>query len=515
MTAGRRRVEHAGTTNAGVGGGKSMFETAVAQLRFGASMALGIPFSPRSLERIVTAMQHTKYEFGAIGADAGELIAGPTLDEDTRRDVQLRRFRKQAKRAARETEYYRDVAERAGIDLDAMRFEDIARFPLTPKEHLRDDPDAFIPATAKPALRATTTGTTGWPTSVYFSEREHRTIVALAAMSFMNQNLIEPEDIVQVNINSRAVIGVSTVTGACARIGAPVYVAGAVSIPHTIALLTERRRLPGKRPRVSIMTTYPSYLGELVEYGLAQGYGPSDFGLRRIWAGGEVVTEGLKTRARELFGDVDMRENYGMTELVPFGGTLCSQGHLHYEPSGGLLEVQSLERPGPALPGEPGSVVATPLAPYRETTLLLRYNTEDVVRAIAGPLDCEMRALPATTNLLGKQRLSVRHDEGWTLVRDVLEALESVPAVILPARYGFRAAQGGVAVEVVTRTHDTAVRRQIENALLARGVPLRKLDLHADRSALEQPLPLRCDLKETSFAKPSHPPVRLAAAQGA
>lgn len=491
-----------------------MFETALAQLRFGASMALGIPFSPRALERIVTAMQDTRHEFGAVGADADALISGPTLDETTRREVQVRRFRKQAIRAARETDYYRAVVEQAGIDLATLRYEDLARFPVTPKEHLRDNPDAFIPRTAKPALRATTTGTTGWPTSVHFSVREFNTIVALAAMSFMNQNLIEPEDIVQVNINSRALIGVSTVTGACARIGAAAYVAGAVSIPHTLKLLTERRSLPGKRPRVSIMTTYPSYLGELVEYGLSQGYGPSDFGLRRIWAGGEVVTEGLKTRTRQLFGDVDMRENYGMTELVPFGGTLCSHGHLHYEPSGGLLEVESLEHPGPAAPGEPGTVVATPLAPYRETTLLLRYNTEDVVRPLAGPLTCPMRALPATTNLLGKQRLSVRHDGGWTLVRDVIEALESVAAIALPARYGFQPVPGGVAVEVVARSQDASVRRQVEAALVERGVPLRRLDLRADRSELQQPLPLRCDLKETSFAKPSAPALRLAATPG-
>ncbi|HEX2027880.1 MAG TPA: AMP-binding protein [Nitriliruptorales bacterium] len=491
-----------------------MFETAIAQLRFGASMALGVRFSPRSLERVVTAMRDTKHEFGSIGAGAGDLISGPALDEQTRREVQLRRFRQQVIRAARETEYYRTVVQRAGIDVVNMRFEDIERFPLTPKEHLREDPDAFIARTAKPALRATTTGTTGWPTSIYFSEREFRTIVALAAMSFMNQNLIEPEDIVQVNINSRALIGVSTVTGACARIGAPAYVAGAVSIPHTLKLLTERRRLPGKRPQVSIMTTYPSYLGELVEYGLEHGYRPSDFGLRRIWAGGEIVSEGLKARVRDLFGDVDIRENYGMTELVPFGGMLCSQGHLHYEPSGGLVEVESLERPGPALPGEPGTVVATPLAPYRETTVLLRYNTEDVVRPLAGPLTCSLRALPATTNLLGKQRLSVRHDDGWTLVRDVVEALESLPVVVLPARFGFRAVGRGVAVEVVTRRQDAAVRRQIETALLERDVPLRKLDLRADRGELEAPLPLRCDLKEISFAKPSGPILRLAASQG-
>jgi phenylacetate-coenzyme A ligase PaaK-like adenylate-forming protein len=479
-----------------------MFETAGAQLRFGASMALGYPFSTRSLDRIVTAMRETKREFGAIGRGADELIAGPVLDAQTRRDVQLRRFRKQATLAARETRYYASVFERAGVDPRRMTFDDIARFPVTPKGDLRDDADAFVRSGAKPAIRATTTGTTGWPTSVYFSDHEIKTVVAFAAMSFMNQNLIEPDDVVQVNISSRAIIGVTGVTGACAKIGAPVYVAGAVSLAHTTALLTERTRLPGKRDRVSIMTTYPSYLGELVEYGLAHGYGPGDFGLRRIWAGGEVVTEGLKARVRELFGEVDIRENYGMTELVPFGGTLCPQGHLHYEPSGGLIEVLSLDLSGPALPGEPGTVVATPFPPYRDTTLLLRYNTEDVVRTVEGRLTCSMRALPATSHLLGKQKLSVRHEHGWTLVRDVIESLECVRAVPLPARYGFSPAPGGVAVEVVTRDSTAATRREIEDNLHERGVPLRRLTLCADRSELERPLPLRCDLKETSFAKP-------------
>jgi phenylacetate-coenzyme A ligase PaaK-like adenylate-forming protein len=39
---------------------------------------------------------------------------------------------------------------------------------------------------------------------------------------------------------------------------------------------------------------YPSYLGQLVEEAKRLGYGPGDFGLERIMAGGEVVTAGLK-----------------------------------------------------------------------------------------------------------------------------------------------------------------------------------------------------------------------------
>jgi hypothetical protein len=158
--------------------------------------------------------------------------------------------------------------------------------------------------------------------------------------------------------------------------------------------------------------------------------------------------------------------------------------------------------------------VVTPFPPFRETTLLLRYDTEDVARPLAGPLACSLRTLPATTTLLGKRRLAVRHDGGWTYPRDVLEALEAVEAVPLPARCGFRAVPGGVAVEVVAREDTPAARRAIAARLAARGVPLRELHLVRQPRQLRRPLPLRCDLRETSFgpAPPAHAADRRTAA---
>ena len=139
-----------------------------------------------------------------------------------------------------------------------------------------------------------------------------------------------------------------------------------------------------------------------------------------------MVTEGLKQRCQQLFGPVTFLEGYAMTETIPFGGSPCSEGHLHFEASHGLLEVIDPETARPAALGEPGTIVATPFAPYRETTILLRYDTEDMVRPLAAPLTCSLRNLPvATSDVLGKRRLSVRHDDGWTFPRDVLEALES------------------------------------------------------------------------------------------
>jgi len=93
-----------------------MFETAIAQLRFGMSMALGTRFHVPSIDRILAAMEETKREFGALGEDADEMLSGPVLDEATRTEVQLRRFRRQARRAVDETDYYARMFGDSGLN---------------------------------------------------------------------------------------------------------------------------------------------------------------------------------------------------------------------------------------------------------------------------------------------------------------------------------------------------------------------------------------------------------------
>jgi phenylacetate-coenzyme A ligase PaaK-like adenylate-forming protein len=419
-------------------------------MRYTASVVFGLPFSARSLDRLVDALLATHHEFGAVAPDGAELLGGPALDEETRREMQLRRFRAQAARAARETPYYRRLFEQIGLDPTRLRYDDIQRIPLTPKEALRNDPDAFVRQNAQPCFR-TTTGTTGRPTSVCFSQRELHTYVALGAINHLMNQQITPEDIVLVSSSARATLGNTCFMGACARIGAQVSMGGLVEPELTLALLAEPRHLAGKKPRVSALSVYPSYLGELVTTGLRQGYRPADFGVERILSGGEIVTAGLKMRCQQLFDAVQFVEGYGMTEPWPFGGTLCAEGHLHFEPAHGLLEVLNPRTSAPARAGEVGTLVLTPFPPFRETTIVLRYDTQDAVRALDGPLSCALRHMPATSNLLGKLRLAVQHDRGWIFPREVLEALEGIEEVALPARCGFWAVPGGVAVEVVAQ----------------------------------------------------------------
>jgi hypothetical protein len=238
-----------------------------------------------------------------------------------------------------------------------------------------------------------------------------------------------------------------------------------------------------------------------VTEGLRLGSRPADFGVERIFIGGEIATAGLKLRCQHLFGSVKFIEGYGMTEPWPFGGTSCAEGHLHFDPAHGLLEVLNPTSGEPARAGELGTLVLTPFPPFRETTVVLRYDTQDAVRVLDSPPICALRHLPATSNVLGKLRLAAQCEGGWVFPRDVLEALECVEDVLLPARCGFWAVPGGVAVEVLA--HDTpTARRAIEQSMQARGVPIEQLHLVEHQSQLRQPLPLRGDLRELSFSQP-------------
>src|SRR5438105_1740992 len=139
-----------------------MIETVPAQLRYVCTLAFGSRLHTRSLDRLVTALLDAREEFGAVGRDAAEALRGPELDETTRREVQVRRFRKQAQLAAR-TPYYSRLFAELGIEPRKLRWDGLEALPTTPKEALKADPDAFVPAAARPAFRALTTGTTEIP----------------------------------------------------------------------------------------------------------------------------------------------------------------------------------------------------------------------------------------------------------------------------------------------------------------------------------------------------------------
>jgi acyl-CoA synthetase (AMP-forming)/AMP-acid ligase II len=76
-----------------------------------------------------------------------------------------------------------------------------------------------------------------------------------------------------------------------------------------------------------------------------------------LWSGilcGEIVTAGLKTRCQELFGPLPISQSYAMTETWLCTGSICPVGHLHFEPSTGLVGMCD---PQTGLPTQLGEAV--------------------------------------------------------------------------------------------------------------------------------------------------------------
>lgn len=472
-----------------------MLGAAVVQLRVIASLAFGLPFAPWALERLVRAAVATYHEFGPLGPDGAELVSGPPLDEDTRRDIQWRRFCQQARRAAGETSYYARLFATLDLNPDRLDEADIARLPLTPGDALRADPDAFVRRGARPSLRVLTTGTTGRPAAIAFAAVEFEALAALTALGYLASGLIAPDDVVVMAVNSRG-IGALTLLASCRRLGVLCCPVGPLGPEALLAFLAMPIAIPGQKRRPSVLQIYPSSLGELVDAGRQAGYQPADFGLERILTGGEIVTAGLRRRLTALFGEVAIIDSYGMTETFGLPGETCAAGHLHWHPTHGLVEVLDPATGHPVAPGEAGTLVATPFPPFRDTTLLLRYDTGDVVRRLPADPTCSLRHLPATGPVLGKRRLAVCHAGGWTYPRDVIEALEALDVVPLPARCGIIDGPGGIAVEALVRQDSPDSRRAVAASLAAHGVPVREVRLVTDKRDLRRPLPLRCDLRE-------------------
>lgn len=411
-------------------------------------------------------------------------------EAEQRRNLETR-LRRLAVRAADQTAHYGRLFRTAGVDPAALSLEDLRRLPITRREDLQRAPYDFVCRDAVVAYRTHTSGTGGGPlTGLCFSASEVQLAAYLTAIGCLFLGSIGPEDLFMFPASNRQVLASTTAALSLHLVGATVLWSFLGRPEIALGHLLERHAIPGKKPQVNRLVIHPSHLGAVVTAGLAAGHGPADFGLSQVDVGGEIATAGLKRRARRLLGEsVKIWEGYGISELWGGGGHVCASGRLHFEPTG-LCELIDVDTGEPAAPGRMASVVASTLPPFRDTTLLLRYDTQDMVRPVEA---CECgEPGPVATPILGKRAACVRHSAGWTTPRDVLEALEGLDAVQLPARCGFWAKDDGVAVEVVA---PSAARGAIGEALEAAGVPLRQLMLRDAPEALERPHPLRMDIQ--------------------
>jgi phenylacetate-coenzyme A ligase PaaK-like adenylate-forming protein len=468
-----------------------VFETGVRQFRMAMGMVSGRRLSPRNIERLVDDALATLAEFGAPGEDAQAVTDGPLTDPVERAQIAMKNVRRTARRLAVRSPFYARRFAAASVRPDKLDAAGLAAIPVTVKGDLVRQPDDFQCSDVERYLATRTTGTTGRPAEIWLSRYEMELWPALGALAAVLRDGFRPDDVMQVNISSRATAAVSLDVAVCRLIGTGCRLLG--FIPPDEAL--DNLGTGG----VTLLSTSPSYLGQLVVAARRRGLRPGEFRLRRLDVGGEILSPSLARAARETFGGAEVNDLFGMTEVLPVTGRTCGQGHLHHDVNTGLVEYLDLETGEPAAPGALATVVVTPYLPYRECMPVFRYDTRDVVRRIADEdLTCEVSGLPATSKVLGQADQLIRlgpHDV--ITPRQVVEAVEALPSQPWPAR--FRASVTGGRVILSLPEHALAGVDHAEaiGHLADRGLDV-DLRLVPDDEAGSL-RPLRCDLRETTF----------------
>lgn len=473
-----------------------MFQTGVRQARMAMSMVWGRPISPRNVERLIEDARETLAAFGAPGDDVQQVLDGPFNDSQVREDFQMRAIRRTARRLTRVSPYYRRLFASSGIDPDHLTVEQMPDVPATLKCDLVARPSDFLATGSTPFISTRTTGTTGRPAEVWLSRYELQLWPAMAALSGLLRDEIGPEDCMQVNISSRATAAVQLNLAVCRLAGARSRILGVVPADESLdSLLGVGDLAP------TMLTTYPSYLAELVEAARRRGLGPDDFRLRRVDCGGEVLSRALSRAAYETLGPSAVNDAFGMTEVLPVSGRVCGQGHLHHDLNMGYVEVVDVDTGEPVAPGQLGTVVITPYFPYRECMPVFRYDTRDVVRRLPDvPLTCDLAGVPATSRILGKSDNLLRVGDTVVTSRDLVEAVEDLPAQPWPARFSATASGDRLQLRIPAGALAGATPSDLHRRLVDRGIGI-DVDTVPDDQGGTQIRPVRADLLETTFSR--------------
>jgi phenylacetate-coenzyme A ligase PaaK-like adenylate-forming protein len=460
------------------------------------AMAWGYRLDPDNVRRLVDDALATLAEFGEPGADASQLTDGPLSDPSARRQFATSGVRRSARRLAAKSPFYARRFAAADVRPDRLELADLAAIPVTVKRDLVGEPRAFLCADAPPHLATRTTGTTGRPAEVWLSAYEMALWPALGALSGVLRDDLRPGDVMQVNVSSRATAAVHLDVACCrlARVGCRIV--GLVPPDEALDALTDGGP--------TLLSTCPSYLGLLETAARRRGLGPSDFNLRRIDVGGEVLSPSLAAAAGATFGVPRVADIFGMTEVLPVTGRTCDQRHLHHDINLGLVEYLDLDTGESAAPGALATVVITPFFPYRDCMPVFRYDTRDVVRRLADDeLTCDLAGLPATTPILGKaDHLLSAGAGGWITPRQVIEAVEALPTQPWPARFRAVAEDGRLRITLPAAALDGVGHGAARDHLAEHGLDADLGIVPDDEAAALRPL--RCDLRETTFvARPA------------
>ncbi|MDD2664677.1 MAG: phenylacetate--CoA ligase [Dechloromonas sp.] len=304
------------------------------------------------------------------------LHAIETASRDEIAALQTERLKWSLRHAYDNVPHYRARFDAAGVHPDDFRtLADLARFPFTTKQDLRDNYPygMFAVPRDRVARIHASSGTTGKPTVVGYTQRDIDTWAELIARS-IHASGGRAGDIVHVAYGYGLFTG-----GLGAHYGAEKL--GCTVIPMSGGQTEKQVQLIRDFGANIIMVT-PSYMLNIADEFRRQGIDPRSTDLRIGIHGAEPWTDAMRGEIESAFG-IDAIDIYGLSEVMGPGvanecaeskdGPVIWEDHFYPE----IIDPNS----GEVLPeGSQGELVFTSLT--KEAMPVVRYRTRDLTRLL-------------------------------------------------------------------------------------------------------------------------------------
>jgi phenylacetate-CoA ligase len=301
-----------------------------------------------------------------------------TASVDELRALQLKRLQATLAHAYANSPVYRAKFDQAGVHpSDCRSLADLARFPFTTKNDLRDSyPFGMFAVPREQCVRLhASSGTTGKPSVVGYTANDIEVWATVMARSIRASGAM-PGDLVHVSYGYGLFTGGLGAHYGIERLGLTVVPFGGGQTERQVQLINDFR------PDIIMVT--PSYMLAIADEFERQGLNPRESSLRVGIFGAEPWTNDMRVAIEQRM-NMDAVDIYGLSEVMGPGvanevietkdGPTIWEDHFYPE----IVDPGTGE---PVPEGEFGELVFTSLT--KEALPIIRYRTRDLTRLLPG-----------------------------------------------------------------------------------------------------------------------------------
>jgi phenylacetate-CoA ligase len=314
----------------------------------------------------------------------------PSYSIEELRAVQLDRLRETLRRVYDNVPHYRRVFDEAGVGSDIDSLEDLARFPFTGKEELRQNyPFGMFAVPREQVNRIhASSGTTGKPTVVGYTSADLDTWSEVMARSIRVAGG-RPGDVVHIAYGYGLFTGGLGAHYGAERLGCTVVPVSGGMTPRQVQLIVDFE------PRVIMVT--PSYFLAILDEMDNQRVDPRSTSLEIGIFGAEPWTDEMRHEVERRSG-IEAVDIYGLSEVMGPGVSqeaVETKDGLHVWEDHFYPEVVDPVTHEVLPDGEEGELVFTSLT--KQAMPVIRYRTRDLTRLLPGTAHPSFRRMQKVT----------------------------------------------------------------------------------------------------------------------